>query len=203
MAQLKRLFLLLFITISATAYAQTPSDQLLSLLTNLQTMQANFSQTITDNHDTVLQQTSGTMALQRPGLFRWDTNNPTHQLVIADGKTIWLYDKDLQQVTKQIQNSSNNNSPGLLLSDSPTHLAQQYFISQMNNGFKLTPKKPSPLFQSVDLFFTDGSLNKMILNDRLNQKTVITFTHVQINQSLAAKLFRFIPPQGVDVVSAQ
>ncbi len=203
---LKRLFLFTFFIVSTNVYAQSPTNQLLNLLGNLHTMQAYFSQTITNTSGSVLQQSTGTMDLQRPGLFRWSTDNPIHQLAIADGTHLWFYDKDLQQITKQKQAASQSNSPGLLLSDSVNHLAQTFFVTKINSAegqaFLLRPKQNSPLFSSVSLFFNHQQLEKMILQDHLEQTTTIIFSDVKTNIHLSTSLFTFNPPAGVSIVSS-
>jgi outer membrane lipoprotein carrier protein len=203
---LKKLFIGLIISfIAINAYAQSATDKLMVLLQNLHTMQANFSQTISDDHGNVMQKSDGSMALQRPGLFRWDTTQPNQQLIIADGSNIWVYDKDLQQITKQLQNTSSN-APGLLLSASVDELAKRYLTRELtsNNNFSSFELIPTQrdLFRSVVLTFSpDGQLQQMLMRDNLGQTTQINFSHVNINTSLSAGLFHFRAPAGVDVVS--
>jgi outer membrane lipoprotein carrier protein len=184
-----------------TAFAdQASSQQLTRLLQNLKTYSADFDQVIQDRHGNTIQESTGRMALQRPGLFRWDTLKPNQQLIVADGKNIWIYDKDLQEVTKKKQ-TEDKQSPGLLLSDSVDHLAKRFNVSSPGtNDFKLTPVK-SDLFKSVELIFDkSGQLTNMTLNDNIGQTTNIQFTHISANASLSSNLFKFQPPKDTDVV---
>jgi len=186
---------------SSTLYAQTAADNLGSKLSNIKTFQANFSQTVEDKNGNALQQSHGKMALMRPGLFRWETLSPNQQLIIADGKTIWIIDKDLAQVTKQKQNSANN-APGLLLSDSVNHIVSQFTIiseNKENSLFKLIPKGKKDLFQSIELFFNNNNLSKMVLYDGLGQITVITFMQNQNNTNISRQLFVYSPPRNIDI----
>jgi outer membrane lipoprotein carrier protein len=192
-----------FVFLMNTAFAQTPGDQLSNLLQNLQTFQADFSQKIQDKAGSTLSQSQGKMALKRPGLFRWETQRPNQQLIIADGKTIWIYDKDLEQITKQKQNASAN-TPGLLLSDSVSHLIKRFYIKSTvtNNDtvFELIPKSKEALFQSVQLVFDKTDLKQMILFDNLGQMTKISFSHIKANQELSQDLFHFRAPSHIEVV---
>ncbi len=182
------------------AFAQSPGSQLSNFLQNLQTFQANFTQVIRDKAGATLSQSQGRMALKRPGLFRWETVRPNQQLIIADGKTIWIYDKDLEQITKQKQNSLAN-TPGLLLSDSVSHLLTRFSIEATNNNtFKLTPRSKEALFQSVQLVFDHKLLKQMILYDNLGQITQISFSNTQANRTLSENLFRFRAPKNIGVV---
>lgn len=192
---------------SCCVYAQSdnPTTQLIGLLNNFHSMSAQFDQTIIDSHGNAIQQSSGQMDLQRPGKFRWDTLRPNAQLALADGKNIWVFDSQLQQVTRQTQIAANN-SPGALLSGDVTRLSNEFNISSLSpiantdQGFNLVPKNKDVLFQSVELYFNHGLLRSMRLKDNLDQTTVVQFHQVKNNLALNPSLFRFVPPKGVDVV---
>jgi outer membrane lipoprotein carrier protein len=194
-------FIYLIFSISPSAFAQSSHNQLSGLLQNLETFQANFSQVIQDKRGNPLSQSSGKMALKRPGLFRWETTTPNQQLIIADGKTIWIYDKDLEQVSKQKQNISTN-TPGLLLSDSASKLLSRFSVKLENeNTFKLTPKGKKDLFQYIELIFDgNNALNQMILYDNLGQTTEITFSNIKQNPTLSVDLFQFQAPPNIEIV---
>lgn len=197
-----------FLIISSALYAQSnnPAAQLSSLLNNFHTMSAQFDQNIIDPNGSIIQQSSGTMALQRPGKFRWQTQRPNPQLALADGKNIWVYDAQLQQATRQKQTAINN-SPGALLSGNVSKLAQQFNVKYLapiantDQGFILTPNDKNALFQSVQLYFNHGLLQTMRLKDNLDQLTLIQFHQVKNNIAINPSLFRFSPPKGVDVVT--
>ncbi|HEV2614411.1 MAG TPA: outer membrane lipoprotein chaperone LolA [Gammaproteobacteria bacterium] len=179
----------------------TASANLTQLLQNLKTFTADFSQVIQDNHGNALQESSGRVALERPGHFRWNTLKPNQQLIVADGKYIWIYDKDLQEVQQKKQ-TEDTQSPALLLSDSVVHLTKRFSVTSPDkNDFKLVPVKKD-LFQSVELIFnSQGTLTTMTLHDNLGQTTQIQFTHTATNQSLPSNLFKFTPPKNTDVIT--
>lgn len=202
----KILLFTLTLTISTTTLAdQTPADNsagnnLPMLLENLKTYQADFDQIITAKNNQLIQESTGKMALERPGHFRWETLKPNQQLIIADGKFIWIFDKDLQQVTQKKQ-TGNTQSPALLLSDSVENLQKRFTISTLDtNHFKLLPIKKD-LFKSVELFFdSQNKLTHMILNDNLGQITTIQFNHALENQEINTNLFKFHPPKNIDII---
>lgn len=192
---------------SLTCFADDSAKQLLAILTPLQTMQADFQQSILDKNGRVLEQTSGKMALLRPGKFSWDTQKPAHQLLIADGTKIWLYDESLKQVTVQPQ-TKKAASPVMLLSDPTSSLIEQFSVccakkSQAQLTFTLTPKDKAAMFQHAELSFKSGQLNQMQLFDNLGQRTMIKFSQVKTNVPLSPSLFAFVAPKGVDVVVGQ
>lgn len=187
-------------------YAESASEVLAQKLTQLHSMQARFSQQILDGKGRIMQQSTGKFALLRPGKFRWEIEQPTQQLLIADGKRIWMYDKDLQQVTIQRQDNRSANSPALLLSGSVTTLKKNFKVNYSNKSdkegtwFALQPIKKEAMFQSVALYFKGEQLHGMRLIDNLGQASDLTFSHVVNNPTIAANHFTFEPPTGVDVI---
>lgn len=193
----------------AAKMAQTDAAaeaHLAQLLTGLTTMKANFTQNSYDIHGKLLQKSSGIMALQRPGKFRWNIKFPHQQMYIADGTYLWTYDAALAQATKQPLNAAKNNNPASLLSGSVESLQQRFYVTETNNPktgqwFMLRPKAKNDLFRSIGLHFKDNQLNEMKLSDNLGQLSTFVFTNIQVNTSLPATLFLFAPPKAVDVIS--
>lgn len=172
--KLKFTFLITILFI-VNAFAQMPGQQLVQLLSQLHSMQAKFVQNSYDNTGRLLQKSVGVMALQRPGKFRWETKSPSHQLIIADGTNIWIYDADLKQASKKnMSTSSQSTNPASLLSGSTEALQQRFSITKMNkaNGdwFELKPITKNDMFEWIQLHFKNNQLIGMILSDNLNQK---------------------------------
>ena len=184
-----------------TANQVLAEDQLSQLL---QSSRSNFTQTVMNSKGQILQQLSGRMAIQRPGRFRWEVTQPNRQLLIADGKRIWFYDIDLQQITIQTQKTADSDSPAALLSNSPKNLTQQFVIHPLMDvqGFTLFPKNKNALFQSITLIFEKNRLREMRLTDKLDQQTVINFSQVELNPQLPSQTFHFIMPtdKNIDIV---
>lgn len=146
---------------------------------------------------------SGTMMVQRPNKFRWETKQPAEQLIVADNKTLWIYDPDLEQATQQKVDKQVANTPALLLSGSPEKIMKSFRVTQPNANkdvFVLYPKTQDAVFETLAIAFIDGKPRSMVLNDALGQVTTIKFTKITQNPRLKASLFKFTPPQGVDVI---
>jgi outer membrane lipoprotein carrier protein len=173
-------------------------------LANLSTWSADFDQTIEDGSGKTLRSASGHMYLQRPGKFRWDYQKPAQQLVLADGKKLWFYDKDLQQANVRDMDATLANTPATLLSGG-ADLGSQFTITALpaDEGlewFQLIPKHADSDFQAVRIGFSKGELARMLLADKLNQVTRLKFSAARRNVSIPADLFSFTPPPGVDVI---
>jgi outer membrane lipoprotein carrier protein len=190
-----------------TSYAQ-PADDLSNLLLNIHTMQADFNQAVKDKSAHSISQSQGHMALQRPGKFRWQVVSPTAQLIIANGKRLWIYDPDLEQVTIQTVHAGTGKAPALLLSDQNLTLSHDYDIktapalSQIAGLkiFELTPVDKEDPLDKIKLTFIGQQIKEMQLQDRLGHNTVITFNNVVMDKPVPDKLFTFSPPPNVDVI---
>ncbi len=182
-------------------WAASAADELATLLNRLQSLQTNFTQTVMDGRGQILQKTSGQMILQRPGRFRWEVKQPNRQLLIADGKRIWFYDIDLQQVMIQKQQMTGASSPAALLSDSPKNITKSFNVNFLMDvqGFYLIPKDKNSLFQSITLIFQQNVLREMRLLDKLDQETVIDFSQVKLSPNLAPETFHFVLPKDKNV----
>jgi len=187
-------------------FAETQSFaavKLSELLNQFTTLQAQFKQTTVDASNHLLQHSYGRVMIQRPGRFRWETQSPTHQIVITDGKILWVYDVDLKQATKQaIQKSAIN--PAKLLSGNIHDLLKDFTIHLIVHSsaetFQLIPKKLNQQFHSLSMTFVHEKLSNMQIHSTLNQTTTFAFSDVRLNTHLDPLLFEFKAPSGVDVL---
>lgn len=206
MKKFKMLFMVVILTSTFTAavFAETPENQLNSLLSNFHSMSANFKQNASIKKGTG-KTSSGSMAIQRPGKFRWEIAQPNHQIIIADGKNLWIYDVDLEQATKK-KLTKDTNSPAILLSGSTSAIEKRFKITSFRERgdrlhFQLKPKQNHDMFQSVELEFINQMLSIMSVNDNLGSKTTFYFSNVKVNPRLSPKLFIFQAPKNVDVLA--
>lgn len=172
-------------------------------LSKIKTMQADFSQTITANNmDST--KSSGKMALSKPNLFFWKTIKPLAQTFVADGKKIWIYDEDLEQVSVRNQNQNLSGAAAIFLTDNTKDLAKDYSVNlATRNGqeqFNLRAIRKNVSFVKVGLIFVDDIIRQIDLFDELGQHTVIFFNQVKLNAKLPPNFFKFIVPKGTDVV---
>lgn len=170
---------------------------------DVHSLRAQFEQTLVDADGEQVQQSSGTVAIERPDRFRWDYSKPYPQLIIGDGRHIWIYDSGLEQVTVRNMAKGMGNAPALVLSGKRP-LKEDFTIKELGRKdgllwVQLTPKAPESDFKTVRIGF-GKELERMDLEDTLGQVTRIHFIHLQRNPKLAAGLFHFKIPPGVDVV---
>lgn len=178
--------------------------QMQSFLKNVHTLKADFTQVVLDANLRQVKQTSGTLAIKRPDRFRWDYAAPNNEIIVADGKRVWIYDVELQQVTVKPLSGTLAASPAVLLSGS-NDVARNFVVKDLGqeNGLEwvgLTPKVQDTDFESVKLGFRDANVSVMELKDALGNLTRITFSHLVLNPAIPNSAFQFTPPAGADVI---
>lgn len=198
-----------------TTTDQQATQALVRQLTGLRSFSADFEQTTKANIKSnapkkavsaqhLNQKFTGVMKVERPGKFYWETMAPSKQIIVTSGKTIWIYDPDLQQVVRQTVSDQVANTPALLLSGNTAQIMQSYTVSQPDvskSYYTLIPKNTEGSFQDLSIGFAkDGTPNVMILNDALGQTTTINFNRVIKNTKITPSTFNFVPPKGTDII---
>lgn len=195
-----------FLLLPFFARAETAASELENMLSSSQSMRADFVQTTVGNKNITEAETLGTMALKRPGKFRWEILKPNKQLILADGKNLWIYDVDLEQATKKKINYAETSSPAMLLSGSREVLEKVFLVEKLSSPnsleitFKLTPKSQNAMYNAVFLYFNSGKLVKMKILDNLDQSSTLQFKNTEVNTALPISLFEFQLPRGVDLI---
>ena len=191
----------------ATAHASRAEDGRALLdhfLNDVTTLAARFDQSLVDADGILVEESSGSMEIQRPGRFRWAYDEPYEQLMIADGLNVWSYDVDLEQVTVKPQQEVLGNTPALLLGGSADVLEDFRIVESTTDRsttwVTLEPLSDGNGFTKLELGFDDGNLRRMIFTDNLQQSTLIVLYDLEINQPIESANFEFSPPPGVDLV---
>lgn len=195
---------LLAVLVTGTAFAGA-RDTLTDFTRGLKGLDGQFTQQVFDANGKRKESSSGRVALSAPRLFRWEYVKPYPQLIVADGKKVWVYDPDLEQVTVRAQGVEEQNSPLAALID-PSRLDRDFNVE---NGGKadrlewlvLKPKQAGDAsFQTARLGFDATGPARMQVVDALGQRTEIAFTGWKRNPDFGKGTFTYVPPEGVDVV---
>ena len=180
-------------------------EQLKGFIEQTRSARAAFTQTVIDAQGETIQDSRGILEFSRPGKFRWHYVEPFEQLVIGDGITLWVYDKDLAQVTTRKLGKALGSSPAALLAGSDD--IERYFSLESlgkkgrYEWLEVKPYDEDSLFDRVQMGFEANTLYVMELYDQFGQKTVIRFSDFERNPKFAPGTFSFTPPPGVDVVT--
>ena len=175
-----------------------------AFLDDVHSLKADFTQVVLDVNLKQVKQSNGTLTIKRPGRFRWDYLKPNAEVIVADGKRLWLYDVDLQQVTVKPLNDTLAASPAVLLSGS-NDVEKSFSIEDQGEKdglawVDLKPKVKDTDFEDVRLGFKGDDITVMELKDNLGDTTRISFDRLQRNIEVSDDTFKFTPPKGTDVI---
>ena len=210
---MNKLFATLALTALAAAAHAGGMESLENFIRSAKSGRADFTQVITapprDGQAARTKTSSGTFEFQRPSRFRFEYRKPFEQTIVADGQTLWLHDKDLNQVSQRKQAKVLGNTPAALIAASPD-------IETLKRDFELqalpdqggmqwvqaVPRQKEGQLTSMKVGFRGDQLAALEILDSFGQRSVLTFTGMQVNAGVNADAFRFTPPKGADVVEA-
>ena len=190
-------------SVPSPAFAQSAEQRLNDALGSLDNLTADFKQTVLDDDKRIVQQSSGKVAIQRPGKFSWIYTTPYEQQIIADGKELWVYDVDLDQVTVKPMSTGLASAPIMILMRREK-LGAEFNISEVGQRkflywVELEPRSQDMEYTNVYIGLEDGVVKAMELRDKFGQSTQIVFENLRLNVVHNPKTFKFVPPEGVDV----
>lgn len=179
-------------------------DRLKGFIAGARTAEADFTQTVSDRSGRVSQQASGKMAFARPGKFRWDYSAPYEQVIVSDGAKLWLYDKDLDQVSVKPLADAIAGTPAALLAGDDA--IEKYFnlkdagTADGLEWLEATPKNRDTTFERIRMGFRGDILVQMELFDFFGQRTSLKLARLVRNPAIPAARFQFTPPKGADII---
>ncbi|HZW23651.1 MAG TPA: outer membrane lipoprotein chaperone LolA [Noviherbaspirillum sp.] len=153
--------------------------------------------------ETVANTSTGTFLFARPGKFIWTYQKPYEQLLQADGQKLYIYDKDLNQVTVRQLGDALGSSPAAILFGS-NDLEKNFALKEAGardglEWLEATPKTKDTTFDRIGIGLKDGVPRAMELRDSFGQVSVLTFSKFEKNPAISADQFRFEVPKGADV----
>jgi outer membrane lipoprotein carrier protein len=200
-----RLFLLAILSfLSLPALSQSSLDRFQTYVRTTQAARADFDQKVYDRTGKLVQESKGSFAFHRPGLFRWTYAKPNPQLIVGDGERVWIYDEDLKQVTVRKLAKALGSTPAALLAGA-SDIEKAFDLSDAGDKDGLAwveakPREKEAGFERVRLGLGVSGVEAMELVDHFGQTTRLRFTSIQRNPKLDGSEFKFTPPKGVDVL---
>ncbi|WP_416886633.1 outer membrane lipoprotein chaperone LolA [Marinospirillum sp.] len=181
-----------------------PAARLSAHLQAIESLQGRFTQDLLDGRGQRLQASEGQFKLQQPAQIYWETEQPYPELLVSNGRDLWLYDPDLLQATHQRVEAQLEHTPVSLLLNPEQSLATAYHVQLREEAgreiYRLRPRDAQGLLEEVRLTFFQGQLVGLGLEDSLGQITSISLREVERNQEIDPQVFEWTPPAGVDVI---
>ena len=195
--------LLLALAVMAPAQASAVAA-LREFLAQTKSARGEFTQQVTRGSAQAAPPSSGTFFFERPGKFRWIYAKPYEQVLVADGERLYLYDRDLNQVTVKKMSAALPASPASILFGG-NEFERDFDIAEAGTRdgiawLTATPRAREAQFERIEIGFRDGAPVAMVLADSFGQVSRLVFSRFERNPRLEAQLFRFVPPAGADVL---
>jgi len=193
----------LALTVCATVSAAS-IERYKAFLDGTQSARAQFEQKVYDRSGKLVQQSHGSFVFQRPGRFRWVYQKPADQVIVGDGQRVWIYDRQLNQVTVRKLATALGSTPAALLAGA-SGIEQAFALSDAGEKdglewMEARPREREAGFEHVRLGFDAHGLQAMELTDNFGQNTVLRFSKLERNPKVNPAEFRFDPPKGADVL---
>ena len=186
------------------AFAGPGREALDNFLGDLVTLQAKFEQSVLDTENATSGMMHGVFMLKRPGRFRWDYVSPRKQIILADGRDVWIIEEDLRQVTQHYQPWALKGTPAAFLV-SDESVEKDFEIIEIGERLgmqwlELIPRDPESDLNRVLLAFVGDELRHMELNDKFGQVSRFRFFDIQRNVDINPRSFVFDQRHEWDVL---
>ena len=188
--------------LSLPAFSANAVDKLTQFLDGLDSFEAHFVQTI-ETDSGIAGPFGGMLYVERPGRFRWEYEGDEGQLIVADGRRVWLLDRQLEQVSHQSQEAALRGTPAQLLVEADDF--EQFFVAvdggelDGQDWVELTPRDEESQFDFIRVAFDGDDMSRLEMSDKFGQYTRFAFADARRNPALDGALFEFEAPAGWDV----
>ena len=192
----------LLLSLGATA---SPIESLARLLEPYRTFSADFQQSTLDSKGSSITEMTGALAIASESIFYWKTDPPFSQVIVADGEVLWVFDEDLYQVQVRPLDDTLTASPAAILSGDLDVLGSRFQVIEERTGtiavYALEPRATDEVTRQIVLRFDGARLLDLSIEDALGNRSLVSLTEVKYGKPASA-LFKFIPPEGADVIYA-
>lgn len=206
---------------SSPVKLEASKEILMARLANLNFFSANFTQEVVSEAGESLEQSSGKLAISKPNLANWHTQEPDELAIVSDGRDVWFYNPWIEQVSVYSLSAAIAKTPILLLTSKDESLWQQYTVTkeqvnqeklsqekfiQQGERFVISAKDPNSQIKSLTLVFS--AKGKEVQANQLSQFSFLDATgqisHIKLSnfddQTVPnSSLFKFALPEGVQI----
>jgi len=207
--------------VSSPVKLEASKEILMARLANLNFFSANFTQEVVSETGDLLEQSSGKLAISKPNLANWHTQEPDELAIVSDGRDVWFYNPWIEQVSVYSLSAAIARTPILLLTSRDESLWQQYTVTkekivqegveqkkvnQQGERFVISAKDPNSQIKSLTLVFS--TKGKKVEANQLSQFSFLDATgqisHIKLSnfddQTVPnSSLFNFALPEGVQI----
>jgi outer membrane lipoprotein carrier protein len=172
-----------------------------------QSIRLNFSEVYAGTRRPA-QKDSGVLYLLKPSRMRWEYTEPEGKLFLSDGKDVYLYTPDERRAVKGKLKESEDMRAPLAFLLGKLDFNKEFKSFEMRQEGSATwivaqPRSANLAYTKVEFQATpDGEIHQVDVTGQDQSKLDFTFSNEQLNAPVAASMFAFHPPPGVQIVEA-
>jgi outer membrane lipoprotein carrier protein len=179
-------------------------DSLKSFVNEVKTGRAQFTQTVTSSDGAKKKNSSGYFEFARPNRFRFVYSKPFEQVIVADGRKVWMHDPDLNQVSSRSLADALGSTPAALLAGTALEKDFDLVAQPAKDGLtwaRAVPKVKDSNFQYLNVGFKGPELVALEIVDSFGQRSLMQFSGWTTSVVWPADHFLFAIPAGADVLT--
>jgi len=196
------------VAVAATAAsadeARSLVEELRAAVAATRTLEARFVQTarmVTTGFDQVA---GGRVWFAKGGRMRWEYEGDDPQVIVSDGRTLWIYQVRDRTVIRQPLTDLNPAARlALDLLNGLGRLDEEFQVASCGaRCLELRPKAPQPGLDRVQIrLLPDRALPAAVTTfDPVGNRTTVELSGLRVNEDIPADRFTFQVPDGVQVV---
>ncbi|CAC9594298.1 hypothetical protein [uncultured Gammaproteobacteria bacterium] len=187
-----------WLSVLAVCYSSlsTASNEFSAFFNSFESLSANFSQQTYSNTGAVLANTSGSLKFKRPAQFIWQTDLPFEQTLLLTDNELWLVDHELEQASMR-PTEALKNTPLYWLINRPDQLDTLPSFTDSQQGVRWYSTQQD---DTLSFGFVDKKLAAIKLNNRLDQKILVSFSKLKINPIFKQNTFKLTLGADFDVI---
>lgn len=156
------------------------------------------------------QRSSGEVFYRKPGMMRWNYDEPEIQEIVTDGKVLWMYTPSLDQVMKADFAMTSQSKVAEAFLSGMGNISKDFNISIKNSKDKksdiilmLIPKDENDPVKSLELSVDRETVyvRKSVMTDIYGNVTTVSLSDFKVNTGIKKKIFNFVPPEGVEIIA--
>ena len=178
-------------------------DTLRDFIRNVKSGRAQFTQTVTSPDSARKKTSTGSFEFERPNRFRFVYAKPFEQVIVADGRKVWIYDADLNQASSRKFSAAIGATPAALLAGGSLDKDFDLAALPAKDGLDwvlATPKAKESTFKTLRVGFRGKDLAAIEIVDAFDQHSLLQFSQFVAGVTFKADEFAYTPPAGADVI---
>jgi outer membrane lipoprotein carrier protein len=202
--------LALSVVFSGHAFAAEPAGPIMEKMqaayAAMKSFRADFSQELTHQESGTTETRKGTLLFLKPLLVRWETADPTPELLMVTDKEIWNYLPDEDLAYRYSLEVAQDSRSIIMVITGQSPLDKDFDVERTADEgglvhLLLYPKDPAPQLTEAQLWLDpiSGTIRKATVMDFYGNTNTVGFDTLTPDAPVESSNFAFTPPEGTEV----